>query len=151
MKNIMYESDNLSTELLSKSIGMNDTIPGNWSLGLKKVRIFLSDSVHIDTSKIYIADGSGVSRYNLASTDQFVELLSYMYRSSFAKDFLFTLPSGGYQGSLENRFLVMGKSIKAKTGHLSGVSNLSGYLFPPKNGPIGFSILINGFVGSAKT
>ena len=150
MKNIMYESDNLSTELLSKSIGMNDTIPGNWSLGLKKVRIFLSDSVHIDTSKIYIADGSGVSRYNLASTDQFVELLSYMYRSSFAKDFLFTLPSGGSQGSLENRFLVMGKSIKAKTGHLSGVSNLSGYLFPPKNDPIGFSILINGFVGSAK-
>ena len=142
MKNIMYESDNLSTELLSKSIGMNDTIPGNWSLGLKKVRIFLSDSVHIDTSKIYIADGSGVSRYNLASTDQFVELLSYMYRSSFAKDFLFTLPSGGSQGSLENRFLVMGKSIKAKTGHLSGVSNLSGYLFPPKMVLLDFQFLL---------
>ena len=51
---------------------------------------------------------------------------------------------------LKDRFIKEGEIVKAKTGHLSGVSNLSGYIFSPKHGPIAFSILMNGYKGSHK-
>ena len=104
----------------------------------------------MDTSLLRLSDASGVSRYTLTNADQIIELLTYMYGSSHKNDFLYTLPSGGSNSTLKNRFPKSGQNIKAKTGNLSGVSNLSGYIFSDKYGPIAFSILMNGFIGSPK-
>ena len=41
----------------------------------------LADSVKIDTSKIKLADGSGLSRYNLSSAENITHFLDYMYQS----------------------------------------------------------------------
>ena len=42
-----------------------------------------------------------------------------------------------------------GNLVRAKTGNISRVSNLSGYIFSPKHGPLAFSILISGYTGSS--
>ena len=66
-------------------------------------------------------------------------------------DFISTLPGGGKRnGTLERRLKTEGKYVKAKTGGLSGVSNLSGYVFSPRYGPLAFSLLMSGYRGSSQ-
>ena len=52
-------------------------------------------------------------------------------------------------GTMEKRLENEGNIVRAKTGCLSGVSNLSVYIFSPKHGPLAFSILISGYTGSS--
>ena len=149
-KNLMNESDNLTAELFVKSIGALDTLPGTWEAGLDSIESFLSREVKIDTSQIKLADGSGVSRYTLTSSDQLISLLTWVYNSKHKNDFISTLPGGGWPNStLEERLIDEGNKIRAKTGGLSGVSNLAGYIESPKYGPVAFSILMNGYIGSS--
>ena len=148
--NLMTESDNLTAELYVKTLGISDDKPGNWNDGITTVKSFLADSAGIDTAAFRMADGSGASRYNLTSADHFIKLLTYMYTSPFKKDFLYVLPGGGFKGTLEDRLDSTGSKIRAKTGHLSGVSCLSGYAFSPQYGPLAFSMLMNGYIGSSR-
>ena len=150
VKNMMYESYNLAAELFTKAVSSEHTLPGNWQSGLNLIKSFLADSAKIDTSKLKLADGSGVSRYTLTSTEQIVDLLSYMYKSEYSDDFLLTFPYGGTKTSLKKRLIKTDNYIIAKTGHLSGTSNLSGYIFSKKHGPLAFSIFMNGFIGKPK-
>jgi len=149
-KSLLAASDNLTAELFIKTMGISKDKAGNWADGIRIVKTFLADSAHIDTAEIRMADGSGVSRYNLTSADQFIQLLTYMYESPFKDDFLSILPTGGNEGTLRDRLLTNGGRIKAKTGHLSGVSCISGYAFSPKYGPLAFSFMMNGYIGSSK-
>ena len=91
--NLMNESDNLTAELFVKSIGALDTLPGTWEVGLDSMKS-LAKEVLIDTSNIRLADGSGVSRYNLTSAAQLNSLLRWMYNSKYKDDFISTLPRG---------------------------------------------------------
>ena len=63
---------------------------------------------------------------------------------------MFTLPGGGSDSTLKNRLESVHSKVKAKTGGLSGVSCLSGYIFSEKYGPVAFSMLMNGYTGPAK-
>ena len=144
--NLMNESDNLTAELFVKSIGALDTLPGTWKVGLDSIKSFLAKEVLIDTSNIRLADASGVSRYNLTSAAQLNSLLKWMYNSEYKDDFISTLPGGGWENStLEKRLIDEGDLVRAKTGGLSGVRNLAGYIKSKKYGDVAFSILMNGY------
>ena len=148
--NLMNESDNLTAELFVKSIGAIDTIPGSWKSGLDSIKTFLAREVLLDTANIRLVDGSGVSRYNLTSAAQLNSLLSWMYKSEHKDDFLSTLPGGGWKNStLEKRLINEGELVRAKTGGLSGVRNLAGYITSQKYGDVAFSILMNGYTDSS--
>ncbi len=149
--NLMNESDNLTAELFIKTIGRNNITQGNWKSGLDSVKSLLASSALIDTSQMRIADGSGVSRYNLTSAKQLTTFLGWVYESQYKNDFISTLPGGGkHNGTLERRLKTEGNYVKAKTGGLSGVSNLSGYVFSPRYGPVAFSLLMSGYRGSSQ-
>ena len=149
--NLMNESDNLTAELFIKTIGRNNATQGNWKSGLDSVKSLLASSALIDTSQMRIADGSGVSRYNLTSAKQLTTFLGWVYESQYKNDFISTLPGGGkHNGTLERRLKTEGNYVKAKTGGLSGVSNLSGYVFSPRYGPVAFSLLMSGYRGSSQ-
>ncbi len=144
--NLMNESDNLTAELFVKSIGAMDTIPGTWDTGLDSIKSFLAEKVLIDTANIRLADGSGVSRYNLTNSAQLNSLLKWMYNSEYKDDFISTLPGGGWKNStLKKRLTNEGDLVRAKTGGLSGVRNLAGYIKSKKYGDVAFSILMNGY------
>jgi len=149
-KNLMRLSDNLTAELFVKSIGALDSLPGTWETGLDSVKSFLAGQVKMDTSQIRLADGSGVSRYTLTSSDQLISLLTWIYNSKHKDDFISTLPGGGWPNStLEKRLINEGGKVRAKTGGLSGVRNLAGYIESQKYGTVAFSILMNGYIGSS--
>ncbi|MEA1882823.1 MAG: D-alanyl-D-alanine carboxypeptidase/D-alanyl-D-alanine-endopeptidase [Candidatus Marinimicrobia bacterium] len=149
LENLMGESDNLTAELTLKLIGREQTgHQGNWDSGLTAIKTFLQNDIHIDTTRFRLADGSGVSRYNYSSPNHFIQLLTWAYESPTIRDnFIQTLPRGGKDGTLEDRTLPA--TVFAKTGSLSGVTSLSGYVFTQSEEPIVFSILMNGFAGSS--
>jgi D-alanyl-D-alanine carboxypeptidase/D-alanyl-D-alanine-endopeptidase (penicillin-binding protein 4) len=150
----MKRSENLTAELLVKHIGavVYDTV-GTWNNGLLAIKTFLHDTVGIDTNTFRLSDGSGVSRYNYSSPDHFIKLLTWAYNNKPVRDkFLNTFPIGGWDGTLEDRMQNEESLAKiiAKTGTLSGVSCLSGYIFTTRGDPLAFSILMNGYVDEAK-
>ena len=150
----MKRSENLTAELLVKHIGavVYDTV-GTWNNGLLAIKSFLHDTVGIDTNTFRLSDGSGVSRYNYSSPEHFIKLLTWAYNDKVIRDqFLSTFPIGGWDGTLNDRMKNEDSTVKiiAKTGTLSGVSCLSGYIFTTRGDPLAFSILMNGYVDEAK-
>ena len=144
----MVESDNLTAELVLKIIGFeSNQSQGDWESGLIELRKFLNDKVGLDTTSFSISDGSGISRYNYSSPNHFVHTLKWAYNNESIKDnFINSLPKGGEDGTLKERNLP--SNAYMKTGSLSGVSTLSGYIINKNADTIVFSILMNGFEGS---
>jgi D-alanyl-D-alanine carboxypeptidase/D-alanyl-D-alanine-endopeptidase (penicillin-binding protein 4) len=93
-------------------------------------------------------DGSGLSRFNLFSPADFVTLL-IKFKKEFGLDRMKKiLPTGG-TGTLKRYYLDDSGYIFAKTGSLTGVLSLSGYLYTRKNRLLEFSILVNNHYSSS--
>jgi serine-type D-Ala-D-Ala carboxypeptidase/endopeptidase (penicillin-binding protein 4) len=136
---MMYRSDNFYAEqtLLMAS---------NEFLG------YMSDRQMIDTmmktdfkdmpDKPVWADGSGLSRYNLQTPANYIWLLQKL-KSEFSMDRLKSILPTGNTGTLTNYYKALTGKIFAKTGTLSGVVALSGYLFAKSGKLLLFSVIVN--------
>ena len=93
-------------------------------------------------------DGSGLSRYNLFSPDDFVFIFNKM-KNDFGMKRIETILATGNEGTLKGRFVGDRNYIFAKTGTLSGVVSLSGFLYTRKNKLLIFSVLVNNHNTSA--
>lgn len=93
-------------------------------------------------------DGSGLSRYDLFTPQDFVWLLDKMSREFGLARMERLLPTGG-EGTLEAYYKKDSGTIFAKTGSMSGVVSLSGWLVTKKNRLLIFSILVNNHSGGA--
>ena len=106
-----------------------------------------------DPSLYRIVDGSGVSRYNLVSTEMIIKILKYIYfnEPEVFKNIYSSLPIAGTDGTLKQRMngTPAQNNVRAKTGTLSGVTTLSGYLTSNNGDNIVFSIFIENYVGSS--
>jgi serine-type D-Ala-D-Ala carboxypeptidase/endopeptidase (penicillin-binding protein 4) len=94
------------------------------------------------------ADGSGLSRFNLFTPQDFVMILNKM-KNAFGMERIKTILPTGDEGTLEGLYKSEVGYIYAKTGTLSGVLALSGFLYTKKNKMLIFSILINNHQASA--
>ncbi|MBM4172200.1 MAG: D-alanyl-D-alanine carboxypeptidase/D-alanyl-D-alanine-endopeptidase [Ignavibacteria bacterium] len=148
-------SDNLSAESLLRILGLKYFGPPSSA----KKGINLLDSLitltGLNPKKYRIADGSGLSFYNLISAESLTSILKYFYLEEpekFVKLYN-SLPISGYDGTLKNRMKEMNayKKVRAKTGTISGVSNLAGYMTNKENQLFAFSIMNQNFVGSSKS
>jgi len=144
------ESDNLYAELILKTVGAEvKGPPGSAKKGLQVIREFLQ-SVGVDSTTLHLADGSGVSRYNVVSPEQIVRLLTALERDFRVQaEFKASLPIAGVDGTLRRRMVgtpAEGR-VRAKTGTLRGVSALSGYAVTAGGEPLAFSMIMEHFVG----
>lgn len=106
----------------------------------------------VDPRGMRIADGSGLSRLNLVRPRQLGELLTGVWRSEFRADFVRTLPIAGVDGTLASRFRggPAERRVIAKTGNISAVTALSGYVLRAQDDapPLVFVVLLNDFTCS---
>ncbi len=142
-------SNNVYAEVLLKSIGRTHpehatSNEDTTNLGINLVKKNLTE-MGIDPQSYRLSDGSGLSRHNLVAPSAFVRLLSAMAIAPTAKVYRDSLPISGISGSLRNRMKRTQAQgiISAKTGSMSGVVSLSGYINPPKYSPLVFSVILN--------
>lgn len=93
-------------------------------------------------------DGSGLSRYNLFSPQDFVWVLNQM-KQSFDWNRITNLLATGGNGTLGANYKQYAQRIYAKTGTLSNHVALSGYLITRKGKHLIFSVLVNAHQSSA--
>ena len=94
-----------------------------------------------------IADGSGLSLYNYLSAELEVMLLRYAWRNEYIYSHLYpSLPIAGVDGTLEKRMRRWPTldNVHAKTGTLTGISSLAGYLCASDGRALAFSIINQG-------
>jgi D-alanyl-D-alanine carboxypeptidase/D-alanyl-D-alanine-endopeptidase (penicillin-binding protein 4) len=139
-------SDNLTTEITLKTLGKEVRGEGTTAAGVQVLREFLQ-SAGLEMGAVHIVDGSGLSRINGVSAENFVRLLEHMHRSPHAEAFRDSLPVYGVDGTLRNRLRgtpVQGNGY-AKTGSLNRVSSVSGYLRTKSGRWLAFSIIMNAY------
>ncbi|OFW19935.1 MAG: D-alanyl-D-alanine carboxypeptidase/D-alanyl-D-alanine-endopeptidase [Acidobacteria bacterium RIFCSPLOWO2_02_FULL_65_29] len=95
-----------------------------------------------------IADGSGLSRYNVVTPEALVTILTRVAADQrLRQPFVATLPIAGGDGSLEDRMKGTRAegNARAKTGSFSNARALSGYVQTADGEPIVFSIIANNY------
>jgi len=137
-------SDNLIAEVFLKTLGAVVKGKGSTQSGADVEREFFS-KIGMNMEELCIVDGSGLSRLNYVSPHNLVTLLSYMYSSKNSKIFIDSLPIAGVDGSLTYRMrgTIAQNNVHAKTGFVSRVSSLSGFVNTKSGEPIVFSIMMN--------
>jgi D-alanyl-D-alanine carboxypeptidase/D-alanyl-D-alanine-endopeptidase (penicillin-binding protein 4) len=133
---MMKDSQNLYAETLLHAVG-----------GPEQVRTVLK-GWDIDTDDLLVADGSGLSRYNLATADALVAILTHVARSEQLREpFLATLPVAGRDGTLESRMkgTIAEGNARAKTGSFSNARALAGYVTAADGERLVFALIANNF------
>jgi D-alanyl-D-alanine carboxypeptidase/D-alanyl-D-alanine-endopeptidase (penicillin-binding protein 4) len=122
---------------------------------LEQLAAFLKQ-VGIEPEESSLSDGSGLSRRDRLTASALAKLLVYMDASPNRRIWADSLPVGGVDGTLEERFQqnaaskAAGKRISAKTGSLSHTGALAGYASSKTHGRLAFAILVNNFTDAGE-
>jgi D-alanyl-D-alanine carboxypeptidase/D-alanyl-D-alanine-endopeptidase (penicillin-binding protein 4) len=138
-------SRNIYAETLLRSLATDH--PRTAEAGLQVLRDTLL-SWGIPNEGYLARDGSGLSRYDWISADTIAKLLVHVAKDpKLADQFRLTLAVPGENGTLETRMVntPLQTRVWAKTGSMSQVRSMSGYLTTLEGEPLVFSIIVNGF------
>lgn len=147
---MLKDSDNVYAESLTKTMGYYRSGHGTFMTGVNALKAEDNRLADIDFSQAVLKDGSGQSRYDLLQPQQVVKLLYAVdHNKKLHKLLINALPISGEDGTLKWRMRSdqMRGRVHAKTGSMSGVSALSGYLMTVDHHRLIFSIMMNNFVG----
>ncbi|MER6002119.1 D-alanyl-D-alanine carboxypeptidase/D-alanyl-D-alanine-endopeptidase [Nonomuraea angiospora] len=148
-------SNNIHAEILTKAMGRKVANQGTWSAGLKVSTDFAkANGVQV----INMRDGSGLSRRDGFSPGSIVQLLTAVRSKPWFTTWYESLPIAGNAerfvgGTLRSRMrnTPAANNVHAKTGSLTGVTSLSGYVTSAEGEPLIFSIMLNQYLsGSPK-
>jgi serine-type D-Ala-D-Ala carboxypeptidase/endopeptidase (penicillin-binding protein 4) len=143
----LQNSNNLYAEALLRALAVKKLRVKNQTsadVGLEVVKASLT-KLGVEPANYILVDGSGLSRRNLVTPEAFVQILRAIARTSTAYIYRTSLPVAGKSGTLKGRFQNTSAEgiVQAKTGTLTGVVSLSGYVNAPKYEPLVFSIIVN--------
>jgi serine-type D-Ala-D-Ala carboxypeptidase/endopeptidase (penicillin-binding protein 4) len=150
---MMKVSQNLYADTLLKALGSAVNGTGAVAAGRDAVLAALRDW-KIDEGSLVMADGSGLSRYNYVTADFITALLERMYLDPRHRDpFMGTLAVAGKEGTVATRLRKTRAegNARVKTGSISNMRALSGYVQTRDGETLAFSIIANDFIIPAAT
>jgi len=144
VEGILEPSQNWMTEQLVRVLGARYGEEGSWGEGVGVVRAYLVNEIGVDSLDIASRDGSGLSAYNLVTPRAIVGILREMHLGPHAAGYRAAMAEPGEEDStLERRLQGLEGRVFAKTGSISNVNSLSGYLVRDNGQEVIFSILTN--------
>lgn len=151
-------SQNQYTELILRTLGKTRTPAGSEiggtgddeERGLEAVRSFLRQA-GVGDSDLNLNDGSGLSRNDMITANATIQLLAFMSRHKYFTQFRDALPIAGVDGTLRTRMrgTPAEGNVRAKTGSLSSVASLSGYVTTASGEHLIFSMMLNNYPDAA--
>ncbi|ONI69569.1 D-alanyl-D-alanine carboxypeptidase/D-alanyl-D-alanine-endopeptidase [Kribbella sp. ALI-6-A] len=157
MSPFMKLSNNMHAETLVKAMGAVAKADGSWSSGLGVVTDY-ARSVGVDTSKIRLSDGSGLSRKVNVTAQSVTDLLIAAQKEPWFAQWYAALPIAGNPdraigGTLRSRMAgtPAANNVHAKTGSLTGVTALSGYVSTKDGRKLVFSMISNNYLTSPRS
>ncbi len=150
---MMKESDNLFAESMFYQLAADQRKRIGWK-DCRAVVERVASAAGVPDHDIRVADGSGLSLYNYTTAFAEVLMLRYAYknRETVFRSLYESLPVAGVDGTLKRR-MKTGKAfrnVRAKTGTVTGVSSLAGYLTAANGHVLAFSIISNGLRKAAE-
>jgi D-alanyl-D-alanine carboxypeptidase/D-alanyl-D-alanine-endopeptidase (penicillin-binding protein 4) len=143
---MLYVSDNHYAEQLLRTVGEESTGAANDAGGIAAEAQFLARR-GIPAPALRLYDGSGLSPQNRVAAITLARLLYDEEPSLYM-----LLPRGGREGTLEDYpFTTALGRVRAKSGHLSDVSALAGYVTTTGHGRVAFAFLVDGSPGDPDT
>jgi D-alanyl-D-alanine carboxypeptidase/D-alanyl-D-alanine-endopeptidase (penicillin-binding protein 4) len=150
---MMKMSQNLYAETMLRAIGVHDSGIGSFDTGRAALlRTFAEWG--ISPSDLMIADGSGLSRYNLLTAEALVTILARVAADERLHErFAAALPVAGRDGTLSDRMRHTSAegNVRAKTGSMSGARSLAGYVTDADGERLAFAIIANNYDASSDT
>ena len=145
---VLKDSINLYAEALMRLNAPRDAFPTN-DAALEGLRKRL-ESWGISSGRYQLVDGSGLSRRDTISADATLAVLERMADPSGKSPFVTGLPIAAVDGSLAGRMTgtAAAGNVRAKTGTMSNIRSLAGYLTTRDGERLAFVILINNFEGT---
>lgn len=127
----MQWSDNILSDRLSRFAAKVAGFKGNIE-GIAEVYEKVLADLEIESSKLVVKDGSGLSHDNRVSAKLLGDLLVKIYKDPRFAGVIESLPDGGVNGTLNERFIKTAPNavglVHAKTGTLNGTVTLAGYI-----------------------
>jgi D-alanyl-D-alanine carboxypeptidase/D-alanyl-D-alanine-endopeptidase (penicillin-binding protein 4) len=140
---MLFFSDNHYAEQLLRTLGGDDGSTADDAGGLVVERKFLSER-GIPDPGLHLDDGSGLSDENRIAAITLARVLADAELRGGTASLYMLLPQGGRQGTLRDYdFTTALGRVRAKSGHLSGVSSLAGYANTYRHGRVAFAFLVN--------
>lgn len=142
------KSDNFYAEMLLKTVGAVKKGEGSASAGAEVVLETVSSLG--GKTNFDMIDGSGLTRYNLISARHILSVLEGMSKQAEFAVFDESLPVAGVDGTLKNRLqdTAAANHLHAKSGSMTGVNSLSGYITTKSGERLVVSIILNGYAES---
>ena len=150
---MMKDSQNLYAETLLKATGVAASGAGTAAAGRAAVRAMLQEW-KIDPRELVMLDGSGLSRYDYVTAELMASLLERLHADPRHRDaFTATLAIAGKDGTVANRLrrTRADGNARVKTGSISNMRSLSGYVHTRDGEPLVFSIVANDFTVPSAT
>lgn len=141
LRQFLYHSNNQAGEVLFRHTAWHETGKGSFANGRIILEAFL-EYLKVYNNDYRLADACGLSRYNLVSAELLNKILLYLQNES---DFVECLPQANCTGTLSKRTLLAGIDLKAKTGSMSRIECISGYLTTRKGDNYVITVMINNF------
>ena len=148
-----YKSNNLYAECIFLTLSKQQDTIGP-CVGWRSANVISKywTSKGLEANRIFQVDGSGLSMKNAISPKFMVDVLTYMHTSSkYQKQFLYTLPTAGRNGTVAS--FMKGTALEGKafvkSGSMERVQNYAGYI--NANGKwYAFCIMVSNFTGVRK-
>ena len=144
---MMRLSQNLYAESLLLTVGSRRSGVGTAEAGIAAVGDVL-ESWGVSRTEVLMADGSGLSRYDLVTADAVVSILAHVYADERLRDpFIATLPVAGRPGMLSARMkgTAAEANVHAKTGSFTNARAIAGFVQTADGEPLVFSIMANNY------
>jgi len=140
-----FKSINLFAEHMLTLIAFEKTGIGSIENGITTFENYWKEKINLDG--IHLNDGSGLSRTNAISAQNYIALLQYMAKSKNAEAFKKSLPVAGVSGTLKS--VCQGQSAEnrmyAKSGTMSRIKSYAGYIDGKSGKKYAFALIANNY------